>query len=1046
MIENSKIAFSDNASAINSHFTVKDVIPSIPYYTSSYIEKDIIYYPTLNAETHNFPTGICPFPGAATGVGGRIRDTQCIGRGGMVCAGLAGYSIGNLFLDFPWEEGLTDYGCHGVRAINILIEASNGASDYGNKFGEPLIGGFTRSYGNRLDYKEIENSIGDWCNNSFNKSSDKSEHFEYIKPIMYSAGLGKITETNLYKESPFNQALILKMGGPAYRIGIGGGAASSRMGDKKNLELDLTAVQRGDPQMENRLDKLITGCQRMGLKNPLLSLHDQGAGGMANVTKEIIAPFGSTINIDDVILGDDTMTPFEIWNAEYQEQNTALIHKKQLKLIEILAKRENVPISIIGKCEPTDKIKVINKKGEKFVDLNMSDILVNRRCKRYDLNSFYRKFKCVNHQFKDKQRFTTELYSVLQHPSVCSKRFLMNKCDRSVGGLVVQQQCVGPLHLPLSDYSIIAHSHLSNVGTLSAIGEQPIIGLVDPEAMVEMSISEMLLGMLLCKNKGLNYIGASGNWMWPNIDNNEKYYLAKAVIRVNKLCKELGIFIDGGKDSLSMSTKIENEIIKSPRTFVITGYTEVQNYNIRVTPNIKGPEHSLLLIYFGSNIHKLGGSIYLSTKGQLGNSDQMPRFENIDQFKECWNIIQDMIESGLILSGHDVSDGGVITTILEMCFGGNMGIIMNIVEAIDANHFFFSQEMAIVVETDNAIDIMNKLGHIVDVIYLGETITDNIVDITFNGEPIFFGKMTQLRNLWDTTSQKIEYKQVDDPFVIDDKRFIKNINFPNEVFPENFNIRNIGGSNGFVRSHKVGILRGEGSNSEKEMSAALYSAGFMIYDIHMNDIIKEPKLIQEFKGLAFVGGFTYSDVLGAAVGWSNVIKENETLWEEFQNFFKDKTKFSIGICNGCQLMGELGIVPYRFKENLSKRFESRWSYLKIKKTRSPFFKDMDGSILGVWSAHGEGRAIKQKDNDSVVAQYVDYDGNKTEKYPYNPNGSDCGVAACTSKSGRHLAIMSHPERSVFKYQVPWSGLMDNMEKTTPWYKMFTNIWDWSNTN
>ena len=1018
--------------------SINDITVSIPYYTSKYNLSENYYHTGFNIYDNNLKSIISPFNGSAEAISNRIKRSMSNGRGAYGAAGITGYSVGNLNLDFPWEENIPNYNYCGINHMDILIRLSNGSAYYSSRIGEPIINGYTRIYGNNVNYTQINNN-NDWANNSFNNKETICEHVEFIKPIVYNAGISKIIENSRQHESPFKEALIVHIGSKIYKTKS---ISDDILYDNKaNL---INTIGKLEPIIHNGLYKIISRCHRLGLKNPILSIKGITHGGIGCTTLELIPPFGTTINIDTLSLRDNTMSPFEILNSKNDSQYLIMVHPKQYKLIDILARRENIKASVIGICKPDDKLAVINKKGEKFVNLNISDISLNKRRKRFDLISHIRNFNPYSNPYKDKQRFTTDLYNVLQHPSVCSKRFIMNKTDRSVGGLVVQQQCVGPYHLPISDYSIVADSHIEYSGVVTSIGEQPICGLVDCKSMIDMSVSEMLLNMIFCKVDSLDKIIANIYISWSCDKDCEKYRLSQSIIYLVQILESLDITIGEHHENINMSSVIDNNYIKSPGTIIVNGISSINDFRKRVTPDIKGADNSLLLIYLGSNKHHLGGSIYNMVHREIGSNNQMPSFGNIDRFKVIWKIIQTLIVDGLILSGHDVSDGGVITTVLEMCFAGNYGIVMNIMEEIDPNHFFYSQEMAIVVETEGAVDIMNKLGHLCDVIYLGETVRDDIIDITFNGNGIFFNKMSTLRNIWDTTSQKIEAKSIDDGFIIDDKRFIKNTKFPLEIFPENFMLRNIDGSNGFKRAHKVAIFRTEGTTGDKELANAFYSAGFWVYDINLNDIIKEPRVINEFKGIGFPGGFTYDDLLGGGIALSKIIKENSDVWNEFQKFFRDKTKFSVGFGNGCQLMGELGVVPYKFTDNLSRRFESRWSYIRLKSANSPFLKGMDGSILGVWSCHGEGRAIKQKDNDSVIAQYVDWDGNRTEKYPYNPNGSEFGVAGCTSKSGRHLAIMSHPERSMFKYQIPWSGKMDNMSDTTPWYKLFTNIWDWSN--
>ena len=1048
---NSVRAFCDNASAIDSKYITTDIITENKALTSPYRTRKITYYPTLNAETHNFPTGMCPFPGAATGVGGRIRDTQCIGKGGHVVSGIAGYSVGNLFLDnylLPWEKTKVDDSY--VPAKKILVNASDGASDYGNKFGEPLIGGFCRSYGAINEYTEIDNDY----------SYYRRDHCEYIKPIMFSAGVGKIMQENLEKGNASTGLYICRMGGPAYRIGIGGGSASSRAQTKESKEVDLNAVQRGDPQMENRVNRLIKSCSDLGIDNPFVSIHDQGAGGMANVTKEIIEPYGSTINIDKVILGDKTLTPFEIWNAEYQEQNTALLREKDLKLIKQIADRENVPITVIGRIENSNKIKVQNSKGVKFLDFNLEDVMSGNRKKIYDIKKKIALYpKICSYDRYEIPKFKSELYSVLRHLSVGSKRFLMNKVDRSVGGLIVQQQCVGPMHLPLSDYSITAHSFYNTHGTITAVGEQPIKGIIDVDKMARLSIGEMLTNIMCGVINDITDIKCSGNWMWPNNDEYEQYNLYSAVKSVNVIMKELGIAIDGGKDSLSMLVKDENgACIKSPKTLVVTGYAEIPNFNLRITPDFKRGLSSIIYLNF-SGKHRLGCSIFSQIKGSLGRSEDLPDFENAANFKNIFALVQESIRSGLFISGHDVSDGGMITTLLEMCFGGNVGCTIDVKHVANIYEMFFSEELGLVIETNYPEKVINKFKGYTEVIYLGTTNRDNTIKIMYNNNEILSSTLPKLREIWDQTSLNIEKMQTTEECVNAERDYIKNIIPPLEELPD-FNYSVI--PNPQRNKYSVAIIRDEGSNGDKEMAYAFKTAGFNVWDVCISDIIKgDGNVLDQFRGIALVGGFTYSDVLGAANGWATVINYNEKVKEEFTRFYERNDTFSLGICNGCQLMGKLNIVDYTFEKNLSGRFESRYSYVKIGKSNSIFFKDMENAVMGVWSAHGEGRAVIKDGynvmNNSknfsenrvmtniyeknITMQYVDYENNITEDYPYNPNGSPMGIAGVCSSNGRHLAMMPHPERTVLKWQQPFERSMKH-DVYSGWIQMFVNAFNW----
>ena len=888
---NSALAFKDNASAIKTDAPVIDLLPEKPNESSPYVMKEMTYLPTLNAETHNFPTGISPFPGAATGVGGRLRDTHAIGRGGIISAGIAGYCVGNLFMEedlHDWES--TERSYQKINGAKMLLEASDGASDYANNFGEPLIAGFCRSFGMEVTYWTLENSV----------RGVEKQQFEYIKPIMYSAGIGKVPAESLYKQEGEPGMLIYKIGGPAYRIGIGGGSASSRPQDAK-ID-DLNSVQRGDPEMENRMNRLVRACAEMGSENPIVKIHDQGAGGMANVTKEIIEPLGCDVNIDNVIVGDETLTEFEIWNAEYQEQSTILIRKESEELIQQIAKRENVPISCIGKLNESDKIRVIDNNNILHVDLNLSEILTNKRKKEYfikDRREIFSELLIPTRRIQNIE-FKNDLKKIFSLVSVGSKSFLTLKADRTVGGLVVQQQCVGPLDIPLCDYGMTKHSFYTDQGTITAVGEQPIKGIIDPKAMVGLSIGEMLTNIIWGVVPNIQNIKCSGNWMWPNCDPYEQFKLYECVKEVSRILQLLGIAIDGGKDSLSMTVKTEDKkTIKSPRSFVITGYAEVFNYHNRVTPDLKYENSTLLYINLSNSNFRLGGSAWAQTQNCLGNRFQIPKFENkmIELFPLVFKEIQHLISNHVIKSGHDVSDGGLITTILEMCFSGNYGCELDISAESSLYEFMFSEELGLVIEIghENVHYVMNVLENIVPVYILGHVVDNDNVTIRYNQEIVLDSKMTELRESWESTSLKLIKRQYGELYANTYRNKI--ISYEHQRYEHSFlyNMNNLS----FGYRPPVAILRDEGTTGDREMAAAFYTAGFQPWDVtreEYNMMYEEIK----FPITAICGGFTYSDVLGGGTGLRTGL---------------DVKGLKLGICNGCQMELDMDV-------NQSGRLES----------------------------------------------------------------------------------------------------------------------------
>ena len=1068
---NSILAFCDNSSAIHG-FNIKHLIE----YDGIYKLNEDILHPVLTAETHNFPTGIAPFPGAATGIGGRLRDNVAVGRGGLIIAGTAGYSVGNLLLSNykqPWEKNTNAVQSSFRSAKEILIEASNGASDYGNKFGEPIILGFTRTFEMSIEAVCIRKDIGHYLI----KIDNKEQKIGYIKPIMFTAGIGQMVDTHKYKEPLEFGYLIVRVGGPVYKIGMGGGTASSRNQAEKNMNIDMSAVQRGDPEMENKVYKFIRSCIELGDKNPIISIHDQGAGGMANVTKELVEPNGAVVCLNNVLLGDHTLSNNEIWSSEHQEQVSIIIHPKDSYLIKKIAKRENVPICFFGYITDSGKIEVYDKDNPVTnypVTLDLKDITSSKINKSYYLYEEEKRqtkplIMLYSHNFKN------SLYNVLRLPSVGSKRFLTNKVDRSVSGLIVQQQCVGPFHTPLSNVAVVANSHFECKGIASSIGEQPLKGLIDYGSMVRLTTAEMLTNLMWAEITDFHDIKCSGNWMWALKGNQEEYYhLYVAVKELTTFLKELGIAIDGGKDSLSMSVKDKQCTIKSPNTLVLSSYVACPNILNVITPDLKEENSILLYINLSDGLYRLGGSAFCQTKKSIG--DICPDIRNAQLLKDVFIFIQCLIKEGKIVSGHDVSDGGLITTLIEMSIAGNIGcdIYCDQLYKQEKNknithiHYLFSEEIGVVIEVkENHLtyieDCLNKIDN---VIYysIGRTNSEKVVRIYDNYNKIFFNeKLSDVRYIWEETSYHLELLQAN-PICVEQERysmkFQKNpiIRLNDKVIDicQHFNERVLSLHSVLyeyqMNKPKVAIVRDEGSNGEREMAAAFYLAGFEVLDVTMNDLIHhiDKRILSTVRGIAFVGGFTYSDVFGAGVGWYSVIKNNKKLYKQFQDFYHRKDTFSLGVCNGCQLMSHLKWIPgnCRFVKNTSQRFESRFSSVKIRKSPAIMLKDMEGCVMGVWVAHGEGRCVIEEDihhmRNYTPIQYIDNDFNTTEVYPFNPNGSKKGITAVCSKDGRHLAMMPHPERCFMNWQLPWTPKYYPLRKdgTSAWSMLFYNAYQW----
>lgn len=1047
--KNSVIAFKDNSSAIFGA-KINYLKPEKHGKPSKFkIEKNL-YHLIFTAETHNFPTGVAPFPGAETGTGGRIRDVHATGKGALPIAGTAAYCVGNLLIpeyELPWEDKSFRYPNNLAKPLQIEIEASNGASDYGNKFGEPVIAGFTRSFGMRLN---------------------DGERIEWVKPIMFTGGIGQIMDIHKEKEPPQKGMFVVKIGGPAYRIGMGGGAASSVVSGELSEALDFNAVQRGDAEMENKLNRVVRACVELGDKNPIVSIHDQGAGGNCNVVKELVYPEGAKIDIRKVILGDETLSVLEIWGAEYQENDAILIRKESVSLFKSLCERERLPWSIIGEVTGDGKLIVYDSKdGQIAVNFDLKDVLGEIPKKEFKLIKVERKLEPL--RLPENLTIHEALGRVLKLLSVGSKRFLTNKVDRSVTGLIVRQQCAGPVQLTVSDVCVVAQSYFDRTGIAHAIGEQPIKGIINPEAMARLSVTEALTNIVWARITSLEDIKCSANWMWAAKLPGEGVRLYRAAQAMADFMIKLGIAIDGGKDSLSMAAKVKTkegvEVVKSPGTLVISAYAPCPDINKVITPDIKNPGKSVILfIDLGNGKKRLGGTALAQCFGQLG--DETPDMEDPELLKRAFNAVQELIDKNLILSGHDRSDGGLIVTLLEMAFSGSAGLSIEYNESAQdwLISEFFNEEPGLAIEVD--IGKLNKVKNILTdyslpYIEIAKTLKEDKVTIKQGKKVVFDEPMTKLRDLWEETSYRIDMLQANPECVKEEKRLIYNRTSPKYTLtfkPEKTPVVILKKK----AKPRIAIIREEGSNGDREMAAAFWMAGFEPWDICMQDLLDKKISLKQFKGIAFVGGFSFADVLDSAKGWAGCIRFSH-LRAEFEEFYMRSDTFSLGVCNGCQLMALLGWIPWygieqtkqpRFIWNKSGRFESRWATVKILPSPSIMLKGMEGSILGVWIAHGEGRAYfpdkkildKVFEKNLAPIRYVDDEGNITEAYPFNPNGSPFGITALCSEDGRHLAMMPHPERAFLLWQWPWMPKDWKKLKASPWLKIFQNAKVWCDGN
>lgn len=1051
---NSVIAFSDNSSAIRG-YDILTLVPETIGSPSAYREAGRKHHIILTAETHNFPSGVAPFPGAETGTGGRIRDVQATGTGGLVVAGTAAYCVGNLRIpgyELPWEDASFSYPNNLASPLQIEVEASNGASDYGNKFGEPLIQGFTRSFGLRLP---------------------GGERSEWLKPIMFSAGIGQLDARHTHKTEARKGMLVVKIGGPAYRIGMGGGAASSMIQGENAAELDFNAVQRGDAEMEQKLNRVIRACVELGEKNPIQSIHDQGAGGNCNVVKEIVHPAGAKIEIRSIQSGDATLSVLEIWGAEYQEQNALLLKPEHEALFKGLCEREKVPVAIIGTVTGDGFIVLHDALDDSTPEnLELAKVLGDMPQKTFHLDREQRMLKPL--ALPGDLTVRRALDRVLRLVSVGSKRFLANKVDRSVTGLIARQQCAGPLQLTVSDVAVMAQSHFGLTGAALSIGEQPVKELIDPAAMARMSVGEALTNLVWAETSGLGDVRCSANWMWAPKLPGEGARMYDAAIAMRDVMLEFGMAVDGGKDSLSMAAKVTNpdgshETVKSPGTLVISAYVTCPDITKTVTPDFKAPgAGKILLLDLGQGKNRLGASALAQVFGQLG--DASPDLDEPALLKRAFNAVQQLVSGGLILAGHDRSDGGLVTTLLEMAFAGNCGVEIDLGGQTDVMASLFSEELGLVIEY--APEKERAIFSILDTAsvpyqLIGKTVPEKRIAISFRTpsselRTVLVEDMRTLRDIWEETSHQLDLLQRNPDAVREERLNIYDRTGPSFVIPF-VPERTSAALLRRTDKPKVAIIREEGSNGDREMASSFYLAGFEPWDVTVTDLLNNRITLDRFRGVAFVGGFSYADVLDSAKGWAASIRFNKKVWNQFETFYHRTDTFSLGVCNGCQLMALLGWVPWRgiadelqprFIHNKSGRFESRFATVKILKSPSLMLKGMENAVLGIWVAHGEGLAyfpdekmFRECEFGLAPVRFVDDDSRITGSYPFNPNGSPAGIGGLCSPDGRHLAMMPHPERATLPWQ--WGWMPEELKRSltaSPWLRMFQNAREWCDSN
>ncbi|MGJ8550250.1 phosphoribosylformylglycinamidine synthase [Winogradskyella wichelsiae] len=1018
-------AYKDNVAFIKGP-KVEQFAPKTADKPDFYETKDYESVISLKAETHNFPTTVEPFNGAATGSGGEIRDRLAGGKGSLPLAGTAVYmtSYSRLEENRHWENKFEAREWLYQTPMDILIKASNGASDFGNKFGQPLITGSV------LTFEHQENS---------SVSDSPARKLGYDKVIMQAGGIGYGKADQAIKDVPKKGDKIVILGGDNYRIGMGGAAVSSADTGEFASGIELNAVQRSNPEMQKRAANAVRGMVESE-ENFIVSIHDHGAGGHLNCLSELVEDTGGKIDLDKLPIGDPTLSAKEIIGNESQERMGLVIGKKHLEILHKIADRERSPIYDVGEVTENDRFTFeSNSTGEKPMDLALEDMFGSSPKTIMTDKTVIRKYKNPRYKTKNLEIY---LKQVLQLEAVACKDWLTNKVDRCVGGKVAKQQCVGPLQIPLNNVGVMALDYNGKEGVATSIGHAPISALINPEAGSRNAITESLTNLIWAPLKdNLHSVSLSANWMWPCKNEGEDARLYKAVKAVSEFSIGLGINIPTGKDSLSMKQKYTDGDVISPGTVIISAAGNCNEITKIVEPVLQIDGGNIYYINVSQDDFKLGGSSFNQALNAIGN--ETPDVTNAAFVKNTFNTIQDLIKADKIKAGHDVASGGLITTLLEMCFADvNLGADLNItsLNEEDSIKVLFSENSGIVFQADASVETILSKNNI-EFFHIGEANTSGIVKIK-NNEDDFSFNVTELRDVWFKTSFLLDQKQTANNLAQD--RFD---NYKNQALDFKFPSHFTGKLKDVLTTDnsrpKAAILREKGSNSEREMANAMYLAGFDVKDVHMTDLISGRETLEDIQFLGAVGGFSNSDVLGSAKGWAGAIKYNDKANKVINDFFKREDTLSVGICNGAQLWMELDLVNPEHEThgkltyNDSHKHESGFTSVEIQKNNSIMLSTLEGATLGVWISHGEGKFSLpySEDKYNIVAKYG------YAEYPANPNGSDFNTAMLCDKTGRHLATMPHIERSIFQWN--WANYpQDRKDEVSPWLEAFVNAKKW----
>ncbi|MCF8274356.1 MAG: phosphoribosylformylglycinamidine synthase [Flavobacteriaceae bacterium] len=1011
-------AYKDNVAFIKGPI-VEQFAPKTADKPDFYQTKDFESVISLKAETHNFPTTVEPFNGAATGSGGEIRDRLAGGKGSLPIAGTAVYmtSYSRLEENRPWEQAMVERTWLYQTPMDILIKASNGASDFGNKFGQPLICGSILTF----EHDEDARKLG------------------FDKVIMQAGGIGYGKADQAIKDKPKAGDKIVILGGENYRIGMGGAAVSSADTGAFASGIELNAVQRSNPEMQKRAANAVRGMVESD-ENFIISIHDHGAGGHLNCLSELVEETGGLIDLDKLPVGDPTLSDKEIIGNESQERMGLVIAEKHIETLQRIAERERSPMYTVGDVTGNDRFTFESKtKGNKPMDLDMDDMFGSSPKTYMHDETVDRSYSDISY---NKDKFYDYLDQLLQLEAVACKDWLTNKVDRCVGGKVAKQQCAGPLQLPLNNLGVMALDYKGKEGIATSIGHAPISGLINPIAGSRNAITEALTNIIWAPLKdGLQSVSLSANWMWPCKNEGEDARLYEAVKAVSEFAIDLGINVPTGKDSLSMKQKYPNEEVIAPGTVIISAAANCNDITKVIEPVFQKNSGNIYYINISQDNFKLGGSSFAQVVNKIGI--ETPNVKNSTYVKTVFNTIQKLIKDNQIVAGHDVASGGLITTLLEMCFAdNNLGAELDVTSLAekDSIKLLFAENSGIVIQSkDTSIEsILNKAQ--IEFFNIGNVTESDVLSI-INGSDVFTMTVSRLRDMWFKTSLLLDQKQTANGLA--ETRFKNYKKQPLKyTFPSHFTgklpiIDNI------KPKPKAAIIREKGSNSEREMANAMYLAGFDVKDVHMTDLISGRETLEDIQFIGAVGGFSNSDVLGSAKGWAGAFLYNEKANIALKKFFKREDTLSVGICNGCQLFMELEEINPEHEihgkmlHNDSHKHESSFTSVVIQKNNSVMLSTLEGSTLGVWISHGEGKfnLPYSEDKYHIVAKYG------YAEYPHNPNGSDFNTAMMCDKTGRHLVTMPHIERSTFQWNWAYYPSERN-DEVSPWLEAFVNARLW----